>query len=475
MKNIFLLLITTIPFIENSFAQSIGIGTTTPNASSILELKASNKGLLIPRTSTASRTSIVSPAKGLMVYDTTTNSFWYHSGIAWTQIVSGGSGWSLTGNAATDPTSNFLGTTDSKDLVIRTQNIERLRVHLNGNIGINFSGGPIALLDLRNNTEGNSIYVTNSSTNSSQYGFRTAVNGVNVNAFRTAGEFVATGVGSNNTGLTVSASAATVNYGGFFNAADGISNIGVWGNIGGPSGSKNYAIYGSVAGSSAGNDFAGYFSGTTYVSTSLVIGTSETPSNASLTVRSPASTGNSIVLVNSNSSGNGIQANYSGSPANYYAVWGIAPSSGSNQAGYFSGNVTVTGIFSNPSDERLKENINPLSSVTDKIMHVSVNTYNFKNEFGYLNLPQGKQNGFIAQNLQKIFPELVQTVVDKSKGQDHLFEYQTVNYLGMIPILTKALQEEYTQRIQTEKELEDLKQRLQNIETLLSQNSATSH
>ena len=332
------------------------------------------------------------------------------------------------------------------------------------NIGIGTTS-PNASLDLRNSTEINSINVTNSSINGSQYGFRVAVNGVNATAFRTAGEFAATGPGNNNTGLNVSASAATVNYSGIFNAANGTnSNIAVWGAIGGPVGSKNYAVYGSVAGGSGGNDFAGYFAGKTYVSTTLVVGSSETPANASITINSPAAIGNSMLLVNTNSSGNGIQANYSGSPANYYAVWGIAPSSGGNEAGYFSGNVTVSGTFSNPSDERLKENISPLGSVTDKIMLVSVNTYNFKNEFGYLNLPQAKQYGFLAQNLQKIFPELVRTVVDKSKGEDHLFEYKTVNYLGMIPILTKALQEEHTQRIQTEKELEDLKQRLQIIE-----------
>ena len=383
--------------------------------------------------------------------------------------------WSLTGNAGTVPTTNFIGTTDTKDFVIRTKNAERVRVKANGNIGINLSGSPIALLDLRNSKEINSIYATNSSTNSNQFGFRTVVNGINASAFRTAGEFSATGAGSNNTGLTVSASAATVNYGGNFNATDGAtSNIAVWGYTGGPSGSTNYAVYGSIAGFSAGNDFAGYFNGRTYVSTSLVIGTSETPSNASVTIHSPSAVGNSILLVNNNSSGNGIQSNYSGSPANYYAVWGIAPSSGGNQAGYFSGNATVTGVFSNPSDERLKDNINPLNSVLDKIMQVSVNTYNFKKEYSYMNLPQVKQYGFLAQNLQKTFPELVQTVVDKSKGETNLFEYKTVNYLGMIPILTKALQEEHMQRMQTEQELTDLKQRLENIEGLLSQNTGAS-
>jgi len=64
--------------------------------------------------------------------------------------------------------------------------------------------------------------------------------------------------------------------------------------------------------------------------------------------------------------------------------------------------------------------------------------------------------------------------VDKAKGENNLLEYKTVNYLGMIPILTKALQEEHAQRVQTEQDLKDLKQRLQNIEALLSKNAVSS-
>src|SRR5664279_6353753 len=107
MKKSVLLTAVAILFIASVLAQSIGIGTTPPNASSILEIKASNKGLLIPRTSTASRTAIVNPAKGLMVYDTTINSFWYHNGSAWTQIGTAGSGWYLTGNSGNNPATNF--------------------------------------------------------------------------------------------------------------------------------------------------------------------------------------------------------------------------------------------------------------------------------------------------------------------------------------------------------------------------------
>jgi hypothetical protein len=44
--------------------------------------------------------------------------------------------WSLTGNAGTTPTTNFIGTTDAQDWVVRTSNSERLRVTSSGNIGI---------------------------------------------------------------------------------------------------------------------------------------------------------------------------------------------------------------------------------------------------------------------------------------------------------------------------------------------------
>jgi hypothetical protein len=52
------------------------------------------------------------------------------------QRVKGGSGWSLTGNAGTDPSTNFLGTTDLKSLVFKTNGTERMRLDSTGNVGI---------------------------------------------------------------------------------------------------------------------------------------------------------------------------------------------------------------------------------------------------------------------------------------------------------------------------------------------------
>ena len=59
-----------------AFSQ-VGIGTTTPDASSVLHLNGTNKGLLLPRLSTVQRNAadgILSPVGGIVIYDTTLNS-----------------------------------------------------------------------------------------------------------------------------------------------------------------------------------------------------------------------------------------------------------------------------------------------------------------------------------------------------------------------------------------------------------------
>lgn len=70
---------------------SIGIGLITPDASAILDVDAPthNKGLLIPRLTTTERDAIISPATGLLIYNTTTNAFNYYN-AGWSEIGSGG-------------------------------------------------------------------------------------------------------------------------------------------------------------------------------------------------------------------------------------------------------------------------------------------------------------------------------------------------------------------------------------------------
>ena len=80
------------------FAQ-VGIGTITPDASSALDITATDKGFLMPRLTSVQKDAIASPAEGLQVYDTDTKSVWTFDGTAWKEGV-GGAGKFIDGAAA---------------------------------------------------------------------------------------------------------------------------------------------------------------------------------------------------------------------------------------------------------------------------------------------------------------------------------------------------------------------------------------
>ena len=79
---LFFMIITT-----NMFAQ-VGIGTTTPHGSSVLDVSSTTQGMLAPRMTTAQKIAIVSPANGLMVYDTDLKLFSYYDLTATTWVNS---------------------------------------------------------------------------------------------------------------------------------------------------------------------------------------------------------------------------------------------------------------------------------------------------------------------------------------------------------------------------------------------------
>ncbi len=78
-------------FITFTGIAQVGIGTTTPDPSSALDITATDKGFLMPRMTTAQKDAIISPAGGLQVYDTETKSVWTFDGAAWKE-GSGGAG-----------------------------------------------------------------------------------------------------------------------------------------------------------------------------------------------------------------------------------------------------------------------------------------------------------------------------------------------------------------------------------------------
>ena len=106
MKKIILLSLAIFPAYD-LLAQNIGIGTTNPHPNAILEISGINKGLLLPRGDVATRTILNSnTAKGLLMFDTTTNTVWIHNGnglsSGWGSLSNGNNYWALSGSLGTE-------------------------------------------------------------------------------------------------------------------------------------------------------------------------------------------------------------------------------------------------------------------------------------------------------------------------------------------------------------------------------------
>ena len=168
MKNLRLFLVFFIIGAHTFGYSQIGIQTNNPDASSALDIVSTNKGLLVPRVSlTADLSSpnpVTSPATGLIVFNSGANQpqgFYYWGGAAWVKLESGTgtiTGWELTGNSGTTAGTNFVGTTDSEDLVFKTNNVERMRILDDGSVGI-MAGGSVPFDDNKFQVNANSTDV----------------------------------------------------------------------------------------------------------------------------------------------------------------------------------------------------------------------------------------------------------------------------------------------------------------------------
>lgn len=119
-----------------------------------------------------------------------------------------------------------------------------------------------------------------------------------------------------------------------------------------------------------------------------------------------------------------------------------------------------TGNAFTVSDERKKENIEEMSNMTEKLMKVKPVIYTYKQdkEEQEKGDESRKYCGFLAQNLESMFPSLVDTDENGNKF---------VNYNGMLPILLSALKEQQEIINKQKKRLKNQSKRLKAIEDKL--------
>ena len=144
-------------------------------------------------------------------------------------------------------------------------------------------------------------------------------------------------------------------------------------------------------------------------------------------------------------------------PNGNYGVFGTTQNqvSGTDWAGYFRGDVTVTGIGVIPtglwttSDENLKENIEDIPSASEVIAQLNPKSYYFiEDALPQVGLPAGLQYGFLAQELEEVIPEAVKDMTFQaqmdSTGQEiyPAVASKIVNTDMLIPFLVAAVKEQ---------------------------------
>ena len=137
---------------SSAVAQNIAINTTgfNPAASAMLDIQSTDRGLLIPQinlTSITDAATVTSPAHSLLIYNTNAaladgKGYYFNSGSTalplWVKLAVSGTFWRPSGNTGTTPGTDFVGTSDAKGLMFKTNNLQSGYIDLTGTQNTSF-------------------------------------------------------------------------------------------------------------------------------------------------------------------------------------------------------------------------------------------------------------------------------------------------------------------------------------------------
>ncbi|HMY64887.1 MAG TPA: tail fiber domain-containing protein [Chitinophagaceae bacterium] len=435
MKRILTLICTIALFLSFNaqvYAQNVGINGdgSAPNSSAGLDIKFSDKGLLIPRVAINDvnlAAPIATPAEGLLVYNETgtqAKGFYYWNGTKWVLLLTGSganNAWKLTGNAGTVDSAHFIGTTDNVSLNFKANNGKAGRIGLSGDASVFFgyqAGNADDHIDNQNvgigyqalfsNTTGyNNVANGYQSLYSNTIGFSNQANGYQSLYSNTTGyQNVANGYRS-----------LYSNTYGYYNTAVGLSSL-----------NSNTGGYENVA-----NGFYALYSNTT--------GFNNTGVGAYAL---------NLVTTGSNNTSLGYNAQ-------------VALPTESNQVRIGNTYVTYAEVqvaWAIGSDRRWKTNIQESPLGLSFIQSLRPVVYTRKNDE-----KQRHEYGFIAQEVEEalqkagVNPQGVITINDEGM--------YSVRYNDFIAPMVKSIQELSTENAALKKKNEELENRLERLEKLM--------
>lgn len=420
---------------------SVGIGTTSPNTKSLLEVKSTTKGVLLPRMTQAQRDAITTPPVGLLIFQTDgTSGFYYYTGTAWKAVTTAaGANTKLSNLSSSTAVNANLIPGKNGTLDLGSTSLKWRDGHFKGTVYIDSA------------TSGYGVYATTSYV--ALYGVG---DGYGVYGYSASGYGV--------TGIS--------GYLGVFGSG---TTYGVYGS------SSGYGVYGASTGS------YGVYSSTS-AQTYAIYATSP--------YLGVFGTGGTYGVYGQTSNGEGVygQSGYVGVYAlgGTYGVYGQGTSYGlmgssNNWAGYFFGNVYSTGSFQS-SDARVKQNIQDFTNAMDIINKLQPKKYQFRTDgnFKSMNFPHGNHYGLIAQDVEKVLPELVKTSplaaspdttgakFGKAANNTLIQDFKALNYTELIPLLIKGMQELDQKITQVEQENTALKNEIAQLKQSNQSASATA-
>jgi hypothetical protein len=450
MKKYFFLLAALAMGVLETYAQSIAINNdgSKPNPNAIVDVKSTTKGVLLPRMTTAERHKIPN-TKGLMVYDTDENLYWYNDGASWQSFYTAdlfhknGEAWLLKGNTKTKIGVDFIGTRDNLPLDFRVNNQPAGRIDpVSTNTYWGYQAGAADSTGENTNENSNgegSTAVGYRALYSNMFGGNTAVGSLALGANTLGKENAALGFG-----------ALGANTLGFDNAAVGFGAMGenTTGSFNTASG--YLALFSNTLGNTntAIGDFAMPHNSTGSNNTSL--GENTLISN---------STGNDLTIV-----GARADVTFDGL-SDATAIGADATVDASNKVRIGSGSVTIIEgqvPFTTPSDGRFKFNIHENVKGLDFILKLRPVTYQFdvkkQEDFtrgkikpeqlgtyftsaGNDEATQMIRTGFIAQEVEQAAKKSGYDF-DGVKAPQTEKQYYSLSYSSFVVPLVKAVQEQ---------------------------------